>query len=136
MKLTRLVWAANEIVGGSPAFVYGVSSSVGLYGIQMAKPEGPKVLSVASKHNHELLRSIGTDVRVDYHDDDWSEQCIAFLGKSSIHNHMIAKACGATVLAVTNPQVGGVIDGVTVLLARAHGDAAMFTKCKVHVPQA
>ncbi|TDZ31962.1 Zinc-type alcohol dehydrogenase-like protein [Colletotrichum spinosum] len=54
--------------------VNGGTSSVGLYAVQLAKKAGLRVIATGSKKNHELLKSLGADVTVDYRDADWVEQ--------------------------------------------------------------
>ena len=46
-------------------FIYGGSSGVGQFGIQLAKLSGYKVVTVASPRNHELVKSLGVDVVFD-----------------------------------------------------------------------
>jgi NADPH:quinone reductase-like Zn-dependent oxidoreductase len=46
-------------------FVHGGSSSVGQYAIQLAKLSGYKVITTASKRNHELVESLGADLVFD-----------------------------------------------------------------------
>lgn len=46
-------------------FVYGGSSGVGQFGIQLAKLSGYKVVTVASPRNHELLKGLGADAVFD-----------------------------------------------------------------------
>jgi len=55
---------------GTPLLVWGGSSSVGAFGIQLGKLAGYKVITTASKANHEYVRSLGADVVLDYHDSD------------------------------------------------------------------
>ncbi|RPD66606.1 GroES-like protein [Lentinus tigrinus ALCF2SS1-7] len=50
--------------------IYGGSSGVGLCAIQLARLSGYKVITTASPRNHELLKSLGADVTIDYHDPD------------------------------------------------------------------
>lgn len=54
--------------------MYGGSTSVGLFTIQVAKMYGYKVISTSSPHNANLVRSYGADHVVDYHD---AEKCIS-----------------------------------------------------------
>ena len=42
-------------------FIYGGSSGVGQFGIQLAKLSGYKVVTVASPRNHEFVRGLGAD---------------------------------------------------------------------------
>ncbi|KAJ0146832.1 Uncharacterized protein HZ326_10529 [Fusarium oxysporum f. sp. albedinis] len=51
--------------------VYGASTSVGLYALQLGKLSGLRVIAVASSKNHDLLKRQGAEVTVDYHDEDW-----------------------------------------------------------------
>jgi len=46
-------------------FIYGGSSSVGQYAVQLAKLSGYKVATVASPRNHQLLSSLGADLIFD-----------------------------------------------------------------------
>jgi len=55
---------------GTWFFIYGGSSSVGQYSIQLAKLSGYKVATVASPHNFELVKGFGADVVFDYKDPD------------------------------------------------------------------
>ncbi|RPD59285.1 GroES-like protein [Lentinus tigrinus ALCF2SS1-7] len=50
--------------------IYGGSSAVGLFAIQLAHLSGYKVITTASQRNHELLKSLGADVTLDYHDPE------------------------------------------------------------------
>ncbi|EOA88337.1 uncharacterized protein SETTUDRAFT_168286 [Exserohilum turcica Et28A] len=50
-------------------FIYGGSTASGIFGIQFAKLSGLVVLTTASPHNFEYLRSLGADAVFDYHDD-------------------------------------------------------------------
>ena len=50
---------------GTWLFIYGGSTSVGQYAIQLAKLSGYKVATVASSHNHELIKNLGADVVFD-----------------------------------------------------------------------
>ncbi|KAF5636109.1 toxD [Fusarium sp. NRRL 52700] len=54
--------------------VYGASTSVGLYAVQLGKLSGLRVIAVASSKNHDLLKRLGAEVTVDYHDEDWVER--------------------------------------------------------------
>ncbi|KAJ9094128.1 hypothetical protein QFC19_008080 [Naganishia cerealis] len=48
--------------------IYGGSSSVGLFAIQLAKFVGYKVVTTCSPRNFNLVKEYGADVVVDYHD--------------------------------------------------------------------
>ncbi|GJE89314.1 zinc-binding alcohol dehydrogenase family protein [Phanerochaete sordida] len=47
-------------------FINGGSGSVGLYAIQLAHLVGYKIVTTASPRNHDLCKSLGADVVVDY----------------------------------------------------------------------
>ncbi|AFR97565.1 enoyl reductase [Cryptococcus neoformans C23] len=58
-------------VSGNPWYIiYGASTSVGLFGIQVAKSLGYKVLGVCSPHSFDLAKSYGADATVSYHDQE------------------------------------------------------------------
>ena len=46
-------------------FIYGGSSGVGQFAIQLAKLSGYKVVTVASPRNHEFLKALGADAVFD-----------------------------------------------------------------------
>lgn len=48
--------------------VYGASTSVGLFAVQLAKSIGYKVVGVCSERNFDLVKSYGADEVVDYRD--------------------------------------------------------------------
>ncbi|KAH8647251.1 zinc-binding dehydrogenase [Xylariales sp. PMI_506] len=57
-----------------PVLINGGTSSVGKYAIQLSKLAGLFVIATGSKRNHEILKSLGADVAVDYSDADWIDQ--------------------------------------------------------------
>jgi threonine dehydrogenase-like Zn-dependent dehydrogenase len=56
--------------------IYGGSSSVGLFAIQLAKFAGYSVITACSPKNFELVKAHGADVVVDYHNTDAAVQKI------------------------------------------------------------
>ncbi|PCH40956.1 GroES-like protein [Wolfiporia cocos MD-104 SS10] len=65
-----LVEPPNKVSKEEWLFVYGGSSSVGMFALQLAHVAGYKVVTVASPRNHELCKSLGADVVFDYKDPD------------------------------------------------------------------
>ncbi|KAH9938113.1 chaperonin 10-like protein [Fomitopsis serialis] len=65
-------------------FVYGGSSSVGMYALQLAHAAGYKVVTVASTKNHALCKSLGADDVFDYKDPEVVSK-IKAATKSSLH---------------------------------------------------
>ncbi|KAH9951701.1 GroES-like protein [Amylocystis lapponica] len=63
-------------------FVYGGSSSVGQYAVQLAHLSGYKVVSTASPRNFELVKSFGADAVFDYNDPDVVEKIKSVTGDS------------------------------------------------------
>ncbi|MBM7650191.1 NADPH:quinone reductase-like Zn-dependent oxidoreductase [Bacillus ectoiniformans] len=50
--------------------IHGGAGGVGGFGIQLAKATGKTVISTASAHNHEYVRSLGADYVIDYSKED------------------------------------------------------------------
>lgn len=48
-------------------FVQGGASAVGMYAVQLAKLIGYKVAATCSPHSFELVKGLGADLVVDYH---------------------------------------------------------------------
>lgn len=57
-----------------PVLIYGGTTSVGVYAIQLAKKAGLFVIATGSKKNNEFLKALGADATIDYNDADWPEQ--------------------------------------------------------------
>jgi NADPH:quinone reductase-like Zn-dependent oxidoreductase len=57
-----------KIQGDEWFLVYGGSTSVGLFAVQLAKLAGFKVIATCSERNFDLVKSYGADAVVDYHD--------------------------------------------------------------------
>lgn len=55
---------------GIPLLVYGASSAVGLYVVQIAKAAGLKVFALCSPKNFDLVKSFGADETYDYRDPE------------------------------------------------------------------
>lgn len=70
----------TAVQGETWIFIYGGSTSVGLYMIQLAKLSGYKVVTVASPRNHDLLKSYGADAVFDYRDSDMIQKVKAATG--------------------------------------------------------
>jgi len=66
-------------------FIYGGATSVGMYAIQLAHLAGYKVATVASPKGHDLLKSYGADVVVDYKDPEAISK-LKQATKESIHH--------------------------------------------------
>ena len=65
LKLVQSFDRATALQDETWLFIYGGSTCVGLYAIQLAKLSGYKVVTVASPRNHELLKSYGADAVFD-----------------------------------------------------------------------
>ncbi|OCH84775.1 GroES-like protein [Obba rivulosa] len=65
-----LVEPPEKVSGEHWVFVYGGSSSVGQYAVQLAHLSGYKVVTTASPRNFELVKSLGADAVFDYRDPE------------------------------------------------------------------
>jgi NADPH:quinone reductase len=50
--------------------IHGGAGGVGGFAVQLAKHAGKKVISTASSHNHNYVKSLGADYAIDYHLED------------------------------------------------------------------
>ncbi|MCK6259111.1 zinc-binding dehydrogenase [Fictibacillus sp. KIGAM418] len=50
--------------------IHGGAGGVGGFGVQMAKLAGKLVISTASSHNHDYVKSLGADYVIDYREED------------------------------------------------------------------
>ncbi|KAI0797098.1 GroES-like protein [Abortiporus biennis] len=84
-KRLGLVEPPKKVSGEEWVFINGGSSSLGLYGVNLAHLAGYKVVSVASPKNIEVVKSYGADAVFDYNDLDIIKK-IKEVSKDSIHN--------------------------------------------------
>lgn len=50
--------------------IHGGAGGVGGFGVQLARLAGKTVISTASRHNHEYVKSLGADYVLDYREED------------------------------------------------------------------
>ncbi|CAE6428227.1 unnamed protein product [Rhizoctonia solani] len=62
--------------------IYGGSSSLGLFSVQLAKLSGYKVVTTVSPKNFDLLKTLGADTVIDYKSSDLVEQIRKATGNS------------------------------------------------------
>lgn len=100
---------------GDDIFIAGGSGAIGTLAIQIASHKGYKVFASSSKKNHDYMKSLGAEVTVDYHDNDWQEQikeiipngvdaAIAIQPGTAEESSRVVKEKG-TVVAVSGDQV-------------------------------
>ena len=67
---TRTAWAAlfdsAGLERGQTILVQGGAGGVGMWGVQLARWKGAKVIATASTRNIDFIKSLGADVAVDY----------------------------------------------------------------------
>ncbi|KAI0061887.1 GroES-like protein [Artomyces pyxidatus] len=93
-----------------PILIYGGSSSVGIYAIQVAKLSGLHVIATASKRNFELLKSYGADEVYDYNDPDVGQKIKASTQGNLTHAmDTISEGNTGKIIADAFSDEGGVV---------------------------
>ena len=69
----------NSIPNNKVVLIWGGSTSVGSNAIQLAKSAGYTVVTTASPHNFEYVKSLGADMVFDYKDNTTTQKVISYL---------------------------------------------------------
>ena len=92
-SLTSLYFLRKASVGeGHAVLLYGASGSVGTAAVQILKNIGASVTAVCSKANHDLVRSLGADIMIDYEEQDFRTNGVKYdfvfdaVGKISVQS--------------------------------------------------
>jgi len=64
----------GRLQAGETVLVTAAAGGVGSAAVQIAVAAGTRALGVASRDNHDYLRSLGANEVFDYHDPDWPSQ--------------------------------------------------------------
>jgi NADPH:quinone reductase-like Zn-dependent oxidoreductase len=64
----------GQLRAGETVLITAAAGGVGSAAVQIAMATGARALGVASRGNHDYLRSLGASEVFDYHDADWARQ--------------------------------------------------------------
>merc|ERR1711991_769867 len=139
--------------GGQQGFflVWGGSTAVGQFVIQLAAQAGFDVVCTASAKHHDKLKALGAAHCVDYHDDDVADQIKAIVGDglmfaydtvssetAAICGSVLSTAGGAKLTFIAGgPAEGSVPDTVEVIstfVGAAPGDADLTAWLQEFLP--
>ncbi|KAJ3555876.1 hypothetical protein NM688_g2337 [Phlebia brevispora] len=120
-----LVEPPERIINDQWIFIYGGSTSVGMFAIQLGRLAGYKILTVASPRHWDLCKSFGADVVLDYRDPEVLSK-IKDLTGGSLHHALDTIATEQTQLL--SVKVLGPGPGRAVFIMVPEAAAAQFRK--------
>ena len=89
--------------------IYGGSTAMGISGIQYAKLSGAKVITTASPHNFDYLKSLGADAVFDYNDPSSPEKIREYTGSklNLAWDCQSTEQSGVFIAKAMDPENGG-----------------------------
>ena len=63
---------AGAVAKGETVLIHGGAGGIGSYAVQYARYRGARVITTASPHNHQYVKSLGAHEAIDYHRDDFT----------------------------------------------------------------
>lgn len=63
---------AGTVAAGETVLIHGGAGGIGSYAVQYARHRGARVITTASTHNHDYVKSLGAHEAIDYHNDDFT----------------------------------------------------------------
>jgi NADPH:quinone reductase-like Zn-dependent oxidoreductase len=69
----QALFTHGNLKKGEKVLIHAGAGGVGIYAIQLAKQAGAYVITTASERNHELLKSLGADEVIDYHNTKFEQ---------------------------------------------------------------
>ncbi len=63
---------AGAVQPGETVLIHGGAGGIGSYAVQYACHRGAHVITTASPHNHDYVKSLGAHQAIDYHGDDFT----------------------------------------------------------------
>jgi len=79
-----LVSEPSEKLENNYILIWGASTTVGTYAVQLAKFAGLQIIATCSPHNFEYVKSLGAQYTLDYHSDDVGKK-IQEIAKNNLH---------------------------------------------------
>ena len=63
---------AGAVAKGKTVLIHGGAGGIGSYAVQYARYRGARVITTASPHNHQYVKSLGAHEAIDYRRDDFT----------------------------------------------------------------
>lgn len=129
----QALFEKGNLQSGQRVLIHAGAGGVGSFAIQFAKQKGAVVVATASPKNFDILRQLGADEVLDYHQPNYLESVapvdlvLDTIGGDTLESSFDAVAPGGKIASIVDGGVAGK-NGIDALFVLVHPDSTQLTE--------